>query len=132
MLAQIVLERNKTSTRGFFGEGPHGNKPWLGICCERCWLAAEERCVCRCGGVNHGRGLGQAKLDDFGEPVAIDFPAKGLRCVVCGEDLDSVQWHGYEHADGVWVDGRRMWLFKTCTACGYQNSFAKLLRGSRL
>ncbi|MEM4281689.1 MAG: hypothetical protein QW470_07030 [Candidatus Caldarchaeum sp.] len=80
--------------------------------------------------MNQGRGLGQAKLDDFGEPV--DFPAKGLRCVVCSEDLDGVQWHGYEHPDGVWVDGRPMWLFKTCPACGYQNSFAKLLRGSGL
>jgi len=30
--------------------------PWDGICCEACWNATEEKCVCSCGGTNHGRG----------------------------------------------------------------------------
>jgi hypothetical protein len=24
-------------------------------CDEKCWRAVEKRCVCRCGGLNHGR-----------------------------------------------------------------------------
>ena len=31
-------------------------KPWDNICCEACWTASQERCVCRCGGEFHGVG----------------------------------------------------------------------------
>lgn len=33
------------------------SNPWTGVCCESCWNALEERCVCRCGGAHHGEGL---------------------------------------------------------------------------
>jgi len=36
-------------------------------CDEKCWRAVEERCVCRCGGLNHGRAWrNNASLDVFG------------------------------------------------------------------
>ena len=43
--------------------------PWTGICTQKCWFAAEKKCVCKCGGCNHGRGLSlkYRKLDDFNE-----------------------------------------------------------------
>ena len=46
--------------------------PWKGICSFACWYALEERCRCKCGGVNHGRGISlkYRKLDDFTETEA--------------------------------------------------------------
>jgi len=43
--------------------------PWHGICCEACWYAHKEVCRCRCGGVNHGKGLSgsYSRLEDFGK-----------------------------------------------------------------
>ncbi len=42
----------------------HGKAP----CTKQCWEAAEERCVCRCGGMNHGAAYRNlASLDEFGE-----------------------------------------------------------------
>jgi len=41
----------------------HGKAP----CTKQCWEATEERCTCRCGGLNHGRAWrSNASLDDFG------------------------------------------------------------------
>ena len=31
-------------------------KPWADACCEACYNAEGERCVCRCGGQYHGLG----------------------------------------------------------------------------
>ena len=40
-------------------------------CDEKCWRAVEERCVCRCGGLNHGRAWrNNASLDSFGSEGA--------------------------------------------------------------
>jgi hypothetical protein len=52
----------------------HGKAP----CTKQCWEAVEERCVCRCGGRNHGaayRNLANldefsSEADDEGMPVA--------------------------------------------------------------
>lgn len=33
-----------------------GNTVITGECCEACYMAAEEECTCRCGGLYHGRG----------------------------------------------------------------------------
>jgi len=40
---------------------------WDGVCCETCWNAGEDLCVCKCGGTNHGKGLNHDHecLDDF-------------------------------------------------------------------
>jgi len=39
--------------------GNNQKKPalWDGVCCEACWNATENVCTCKCGGVNHGKGL---------------------------------------------------------------------------
>jgi hypothetical protein len=35
-------------------------------CTKQCWEATEERCVCRCGGLNHGRAWrNNTSLDVF-------------------------------------------------------------------
>lgn len=34
-----------------------GAETWEGVCCKECWYATWEKCVCRCGGANHGKGL---------------------------------------------------------------------------
>jgi hypothetical protein len=49
--------------------------PWVGICCESCWFAEEEKCRCRCGGRNHGRGVvkAYARLDDYTKDVASEL-----------------------------------------------------------
>jgi hypothetical protein len=40
----------------------HGKAP----CTKQCWEATEERCVCRCGGLNHGRAWrNNASLEAF-------------------------------------------------------------------
>lgn len=41
--------------------------PWNGICTQACWFAVERKCICRCNGSNHGRGVSKkyGKLDDF-------------------------------------------------------------------
>lgn len=33
-----------------------GAETFEGVCCEACWFALEEECVCKCGGQNHGKG----------------------------------------------------------------------------
>ena len=38
-----------------------GDETFEGVCCEACWFAEEEKCVCRCGGVNHGKGLHESE-----------------------------------------------------------------------
>ena len=37
-------------------------KPWKGLCCSACYNAKTDknRCVCRCNGAYHGRGIEKA------------------------------------------------------------------------
>jgi hypothetical protein len=41
-------------------------------CCEACVMAREIKCVCRCGGANHGSALKKdiKRLDEFTGPNA--------------------------------------------------------------
>jgi len=42
-------------------------EPWKELgCTKSCWFAHEIKCVCRCGGVHHGKGS-EKKLDQFVE-----------------------------------------------------------------
>lgn len=47
--------------------GPKEHKHEPGECSENCQMAREVKCVCRCGGKNHGAALKRdiKKLDDF-------------------------------------------------------------------
>ena len=42
-------------------------KPWSKICCEPCWNAKNEKCICKCKGAHHQEGLPerQAKMEKF-------------------------------------------------------------------
>lgn len=51
MQVQQTLE-NKTIESTI---GPE--RPWVGICCRRCWFAKRKPCRCKCGGENHRKGL---------------------------------------------------------------------------
>jgi hypothetical protein len=33
------------------------SKPWKEICSKRCWFAKHDRCRCKCGKQNHGKGF---------------------------------------------------------------------------
>ena len=50
-------------------------------CTKQCWEAMEERCVCRCGGLNHGRAWrNNTSLDEFdseGAPIITNDIARG-------------------------------------------------------
>jgi len=52
-----------------------------------------------------------------------------LKCVCCGKTLTKFNPAWYEHPDGlVGSDGKKYWLYLTCTHCGYQNAWWKLLK----
>jgi hypothetical protein len=47
-------------------------------CTKQCWEATEERCVCRCGGRNHGAAYRNlTSLDEFGEADDEGIPVVG-------------------------------------------------------
>jgi hypothetical protein len=52
----------------------HGKAP----CDEKCWRAVEKRCVCRCGGRNHGAAYRNlTSLDVFDDEDAEHKPIVG-------------------------------------------------------
>jgi hypothetical protein len=50
--------------------GPREHAHKLGECSENCVMAREVKCVCRCGGKNHGAALKKdlKRLDEFNGP----------------------------------------------------------------
>ncbi len=44
-------------------------KPWADVCCEACWMAKLDRCVCRCKGQYHGIGRPEASKNEEKEEV---------------------------------------------------------------
>ncbi|MEM2232199.1 MAG: hypothetical protein QXP81_01515 [Nitrososphaerota archaeon] len=46
----------------------------------------------------------------------------GLRCVSCGKSLEGSPIYGYPHSGGIYVGGRRLWVYVECRYCRYQNS----------
>jgi len=47
-------------------------------CDEKCWRAVEKRCVCRCGGRNHGAAYRNlTSLDEFGDADEEGMPVVG-------------------------------------------------------
>jgi predicted RNA methylase len=69
--------------------------PWNGICTEKCWYAEEKKCVCKCEGANHGRGVSKeyGKLDDFNETENESTKALEGRELAAG-NLASEAQHG--------------------------------------
>jgi len=101
-------------------------------CCPQCYYATGPVCKCSCGGRYHGLGAKLPRLDEFFdyEPVTDESILEIFEdadCLSCGESLRGAPVYGYEHPDGVNIDGRRLWVFAVCPKCGYQNSFAKIM-----
>jgi len=60
------------------------------------------------------------------DPRIIKF-FEDKRCLTCGHPLKMAPIYGYEHPEGVEVDGKKLWIFAICQKCGYQNSLTKIL-----
>lgn len=107
-------------------------KPWQNICCEACWLAQEDKCICRCGGAFHGCGVSEdQRLDTVLSPEqAKPFLAqiKYFTCRWCGGALKGEPISYYEHEGGWQVKDlkEKQWLYIVCPDCGYQWALWKL------
>lgn len=108
------------------------NRPYAGICCESCWTAKKEKCVCHCGGVYHGLGRGKPIAICFHvTPDIADQIRKKLsvhRCQYCGADLMKRPISAYPHSGGWKVSGytELLWLFIHCLSCHYDWAIWKL------
>jgi len=99
-------------------------------CCPQCYYATGPVCRCSCGGRYHGIGAKLSRLDEYAGYELIVNEAileifEDASCLSCGESLRGAPVFGYEHPDGVDVDGRKLWVFAVCPRCGYQNSLTK-------
>jgi len=113
-----------------------------GKCGRRCLEARKDRCVCSCGGRNHGV-LNRAKnamLDGDERYIYLDHIPEirrlfeGYACLSCGATFDQAEILGYEHPDGLYVEsyGLRLWVFARCRRCGYDSSWRKLQNRKKL
>jgi len=100
-------------------------------CCPSCYYASGPVCKCSCGGRYHGLGAKLARLDEFAYEAVVDECVlevfKNVNCLACGHSLLDAPVYGYEHADGINVNARKLWVFAVCSRCGYQNSLAKIV-----
>jgi len=110
-----------------------------GKCDVRCLRAAKPRCVCQCGGRNHGalNHARDARLDGeaqhyiwLGHIPEIVRMFEGYVCPSCGTSFKTADLLGYEHPDGVLVEQYEMklWVFARCARCGYDTAWWKLGR----
>ena len=106
-----------------------GNVSPQGICCEPCYTAKEERCVCRCGGRWHGQGRINLEPGESISTLAQNYweDIKKLECS-CGADLTGQPIKQYPHSEGWTVQGfeEKQWLYVTCPKCGYDWAIWKL------
>jgi hypothetical protein len=115
------------------------NNGVVGDCDIRCLRAREKRCVCRCGGRNHGvlRFLEENGTLDEGpsyiwlghiEEIAKLF--EGYVCPSCGTPFTHADILGYPHDGGIYVENykMRLWVFARCRKCGYDTAWWKLGR----
>ena len=115
-----------------FGNLAHDKTDIKKYCCEPCFYAREDKCVCKCCGTYHG--LGKLRdLESEDKVLAMDIAkefletaGKDLNCI-CGAELAPPVYY-YEHDGGYKVKGfdRRLWLYLVCGKCGYQMALWKL------
>jgi hypothetical protein len=112
-----------------------------GECDTRCLQAQEDRCVCRCGGRNHGvlkhaeenESLDGERYIWLGHIPEIAKLFEGYVCPTCGTILETADILGYPRDGGLYVENykMRLWVFARCRKCGYDTAWWKLGR-SRL
>jgi hypothetical protein len=101
------------------------------VCCEACFYATGEKCVCSCGGVFHGIGT-QTEKEDWTLNPEQSKPfydkIKDYTCSFCGSSLKGVPISYYPHDAGWTVSGLvgKFWLYLVCPKCGYQWALWKL------
>ena len=72
------------------------------------------------------QSLDESLYEFITDPAILEV-FEDAECVSCGESLRGAPVYGYEHPDGINVDGKRLWVFATCPECKYQNSLAKIM-----
>lgn len=111
-------------------------EPWKDVCSPQCWIAQEERCTCKCGGVHHGQGIGRKRDENLDEkkpdlkigekqmenkhPDAVPPTLVWWECCVpkncptCGKPMTKLKH--YDHDAGWPVLGftRKQWLYREC------------------
>jgi hypothetical protein len=111
----------------------------VGDCDIRCLRAEGDRCVCRCGGRNHGvlKYMEENEsLDDeqryiwLGHIEEIVEMFRGYVCPTCGTGFRPDDILGYPHDGGLYIEQYKMklWVFGRCRRCGYDTAWWKLGR----
>lgn len=109
------------------------------VCCEACYTAQEQKCVCRCHGAYHGLGNHNLPKEGTSEDFALS-PEEATpflkeittkRCRWCNANLENEPILAYGPHSGGWtVEGydQPLWLFIKCPnkECGYDWSLWKL------
>ena len=110
------------------------------VCCESCYTAKEEVCVCHCHRAYHGLGnLNKAKIDPSYEKELPESEAQEFRkfygidgrrtSCLCGYDLSKEPIVYYLPHSGGWTvkaETEKVWLYVKCPKCGYDMSVWKM------
>ena len=117
------------------------------VCCESCYTAKEEKCVCQCHGAYHGLGTinkreaihNHAEIDPSYEKVLPEDEAEKFRKLydqdgrrttcLCGYDLSKESIVYYVPHDAGWTvksETQKVWLYVKCPKCGYDMTIWKM------
>lgn len=131
--SQLLFGFDKMQKRLDYSQQP--KDPWADICCESCWFAAQEKCVCSCGGRYHGLGKERARANpshpalpyDIGKKLLEKIPDKELICMFCLDPLPK-RFHYYAHEGGWKINyfEKPQWIYIHCSKCGYDWNIGKL------
>lgn len=124
------------------------------VCCDSCYNAKEDRCVCKCGGAYHGLGnlnrqtnggsrtksKRRTQIDPEYEFILPEEEAKFFRqfynshhpretICFCGRDLKDDPIVYYKPHGAGWpvkCESVLVWLYVKCPNCGYDMSIWKM------
>lgn len=102
-------------------------------CDIRCIRATYKKCVCRCGGANHG-WLSRVQKDPQTE-LLLNHVEEVFKlfedavCPDCGYPLKYATIKGYRHSGGLLIPRyrERLWVYAECFRCGSQISFRRVV-----
>lgn len=106
-----------------------------GVCCDPCFMANEDKCVCRCHGQYHGKGRHEPdpsyeKVLDPGtaQKFKDQFDPEKTHCL-CGFPLMNEPILYYVPHESGWAipqETEKVWLYVKCPKCGYDMAIWKL------